>query len=115
RAGNQNITPFLFRLIYYSIVSVACELRNSGGIKDSKLLTAPEGRIFPVAGTRHLYIRDEYKELYDHITSTFSTPHGASLNRLFVTGTPGIGKSAFLVYFAIRLLAEHDEENPPII
>ncbi|ORY96028.1 hypothetical protein BCR41DRAFT_402185 [Lobosporangium transversale] len=101
---------------YKGIISVARELRNSGGIKDSKILTAPEGRIFPVAGTRHLYIRDEYKELYGLVTSGLSTPHEVPrLNRLFITGTPGIGKSAFLVYFAIRLLAEHDEENPPII
>ncbi|KAF9906767.1 hypothetical protein BX616_000630, partial [Lobosporangium transversale] len=82
-------------------------LRNSGeGIKDSKILTAPEGRTFPVAETQHLYIREEYKELYDHITANFNiTYETASLSRIFVTRTPGVGKSAFL----------HDEENPPII
>ncbi|RUO96576.1 hypothetical protein BC936DRAFT_141808 [Jimgerdemannia flammicorona] len=37
------------------------------------------------------------------------------MNRITVTGTSGIGKSAFLVYFTIRLLAESDGENPPII
>ncbi|KAF9542563.1 hypothetical protein EC957_001856 [Mortierella hygrophila] len=35
--------------------------------------------------------------------------------QIVVTGTSGIGKSAFLVYFAIRLLAESDDDNPPII
>jgi hypothetical protein len=32
-----------------------------------------------------------------------------------VTGTSDIGKSAFLVYLAIRFLAESNDDNPPII
>ncbi|KAG0290730.1 hypothetical protein BGZ98_003305 [Dissophora globulifera] len=39
----------------------------------------------------------------------------AGQNRIVVTGTSGIGKSAFLVYFAVRLLSESDGDNPPII
>ncbi|KAI9233715.1 MAG: hypothetical protein BYD32DRAFT_118635 [Podila humilis] len=35
--------------------------------------------------------------------------------QIVVTGTPGIGKSVFLIYLAIRLLAESDDDNPPII
>jgi len=32
-----------------------------------------------------------------------------------LTGTLGIGKSAFLVYFTIRLLATGSNDNPPIV
>src|SRR5690606_12622138 len=35
--------------------------------------------------------------------------------QIVLTGTSGIGKSVFLVYLTIRLLAESDDDEPPII
>src|SRR5205085_9827128 len=51
-----------------------------------------------------LFVRPDYLELYDIIVNTGS--------RIHLTGSPGIGKSSFLVYFAIRLLSESTDETP---
>ncbi|KAF9909472.1 hypothetical protein BX616_011157 [Lobosporangium transversale] len=103
--------------LYHTIIEVARQLRNSGkDIKNLDVLTAPPGSVFPVVGLRHLYIRDEYKELYDLATSRYKTSRTTNHTKPYVvTGMSGIGKSAFLVYFAVRLLAEHDENSPPTI
>ncbi|KAF9144100.1 hypothetical protein BGX20_007062, partial [Mortierella sp. AD010] len=85
-------------------------------MKEINVLTSPVDRGFPVVSTVDLFIRSEYKRLYDHLISYFRTPTTINrLNRFFITGTPGIGKSAFLVYFAIRQLVDHDQEDSPII
>ncbi|KAK5796887.1 hypothetical protein F5H01DRAFT_285699 [Linnemannia elongata] len=82
-------------------------------------ISAPRGILLPVVDTNDIYVREAYKDLYDTILGTFenNTPYtGNELKKhVIVTGTSGIGKSAFLVYFAIRLLAESDDDNPPII
>ncbi|KAK5796966.1 hypothetical protein F5H01DRAFT_418780 [Linnemannia elongata] len=82
-------------------------------------VSAPRGILLPVVDTNDIYVREAYKDLYDTILGTFenNTPYtGNELKKhVIVTGTSGIGKSAFLVYFAIRLLAESDDDNPPII
>ena len=85
-------------------------------IQSLELLSAPPNTQFPIVGAGDLYIRKEYKELYKKITTSFTDdPQSSSENRIVVTGTPGIGKSAFLVYFVVRLLAESDDGKPPII
>ncbi|KAK5816992.1 hypothetical protein F5H01DRAFT_189678 [Linnemannia elongata] len=80
-------------------------------------LSAPRVSIFPIVGTDELFLRTAYKELHDTILGTFENAHARNAIRkhIVVTGTSGIGKSAFLVYFAIRLLAESDDDNPPMI
>ncbi|KAK3837412.1 MAG: hypothetical protein J3R72DRAFT_196126 [Linnemannia gamsii] len=35
--------------------------------------------------------------------------------RVVITGTSGIGKSAFLVYYTVRPLATGHDDNPPIV
>ncbi|KAI8351411.1 hypothetical protein B0O80DRAFT_118020 [Mortierella sp. GBAus27b] len=85
-------------------------------IQSLELLSAPPSNQFPIVDARDLYIRKEYKELYKKITTSFTdNPLSSKGNRMIVTGTPGIGKSAFLVYFVVRLLAESDDGKPPII
>ncbi|KAF9087871.1 hypothetical protein BGX27_002839 [Mortierella sp. AM989] len=102
---------------YCSIPNTARKLRESGtAIKDLDILSTFDGSVFPVVGTKELYVREEYRDLYDHIISNLTLPAGSlRQNRLIVSGTPGIGKSAFLVFFAIRLLVESDENKPPIV
>ncbi|KAH7057951.1 hypothetical protein BKA57DRAFT_418711 [Linnemannia elongata] len=80
-------------------------------------LSAPYGTLFPVVGTNELFIREAYKDLHDTILGTFDNARAGNemQKHIVVTGTSGIGKSAFLVYFAIRLLAESDDDNPPMI
>ncbi|KAF9279970.1 hypothetical protein BGZ88_012439 [Linnemannia elongata] len=101
---------------FNSLFSTALKLRGAN-IKDMDKLSAPRGSIFPVVGTDELFIRKSYKDLHDTILETFENAHArnAIQKHIVVTGTSGIGKSAFLVYFAIRLLAESDDDNPPMI
>jgi hypothetical protein len=70
--------------------------------------------IFPVINQRALFIRKCYHELYDII---IKWPISATKPlRILLTGTPGIGKSTFLIYFIIRHLYKsiNSEENPVI-
>ncbi|KAF9406025.1 hypothetical protein BGZ76_006429, partial [Entomortierella beljakovae] len=104
---------------YYTISAVARNLRKSKAkIRDMDVISAPPGSKFPVIEKKELYVRDEYKTLHDDLVTrlrdTEDTEENMS-NRIIVTGTPGIGKSAFLVYFSIRLLSEYIGDEPPII
>ncbi|KAK5797017.1 hypothetical protein F5H01DRAFT_373560 [Linnemannia elongata] len=103
---------------FYSMSSTALELHGAN-IKDMDKISAPRGILLPVVGTSDLYVREAYKDLYDIIVDKFENNRPCTGNEvekhIIVTGTSGIGKSAFLVYFAIRLLAESDNDNPPII
>ena len=57
---------------------------------------------FPVINQKALFVRKCYHELYEIVTKppiTVTRPV-----RILLTGTPGIGKSTFLVYFIIRHL-----------
>ncbi|KAF9160364.1 hypothetical protein BGX20_002544 [Mortierella sp. AD010] len=102
---------------YRSLLDIALSLKKAGHkMDDLKKFSAPNKKFLPVVGTPDLYIRREYPSLYKTIISQFKVPPTSlSQNRLVVTGTPGIGKSAFLVYFTIRLLAESDDIDPPFI
>ncbi|KAG0030364.1 hypothetical protein BGZ81_002746 [Podila clonocystis] len=80
------------------------------------LISTPSSTLFPVIGTEDLYVRQAYKDLYNEITLKFEdNPRKRGWKRVVVTGTSGIGKSAFLVYFTIRLLATSRDDNPPIV
>ncbi|KAF8937769.1 hypothetical protein EDD21DRAFT_363776 [Dissophora ornata] len=101
-----------------SLSRTALELKGVD-MKGVDKLSAPHGTIFPVVDTNDLYVREAYKVLYDTILGTFENNRPCTGNEVekhvVVTGTSGIGKSAFLVYFAIRLLAESEDDNPPMI
>ncbi|KAF9926042.1 hypothetical protein BGZ65_007461 [Modicella reniformis] len=97
---------------YDSIMKTAEALKDSS-FEDLNLISTLSNEVFPVTETKQLYVRQAYKDLYDHIMKKFGP--AMSTRRIFVTGTSGIGKSAFLVYFAIRLLATSTEDDPPII
>ncbi|KFH63328.1 hypothetical protein MVEG_10738 [Podila verticillata NRRL 6337] len=75
-------------------------------------LSAPGNSVSPVVQASDLYVRQTYKDLFDEILKMFEN---SQEKQIVVTGTPGIGKSVFLIYLAIRLLAESDDDNPPII
>ncbi|KAK3833207.1 MAG: hypothetical protein J3R72DRAFT_527227 [Linnemannia gamsii] len=117
---------------FYSLSSTALALHHTTRKDMDKLsatdgakweamdkLSTPDGTKLPVINTKDLYVRTAYRDLYNTIYRRFETkrPHTGyeSEKYVVVTGTAGIGKSAFLVYFAIRLLAESDDDDPPII
>ncbi|KAG0284798.1 hypothetical protein BGZ98_005790, partial [Dissophora globulifera] len=83
-----------------------------------RTLSTPTGSSapFPVVGTYGLYVREAYEKLYNQIILKFrDSPRNRTSKEIVVTGTAGIGKSAFLVYFTIRLLATAGDDNPPIV
>ena len=95
-------------------------LETAGTLHDSSfaemgLISAPSDKPFPVTDTEQLFIRETYKNLYDEIVLKFSPRNRKAEKRVVVTGTAGIGKSAFLIYFIIRLLATSSNDNPPIV
>ncbi|KAK3811666.1 MAG: hypothetical protein J3R72DRAFT_69794 [Linnemannia gamsii] len=99
---------------FRSLSSAALALQGTG-FSDVDKLSAPHGRVFPIVNTKDLYVRKAYKELYKTILETFEDRRNEVQKQVVVTGTSGIGKSAFLVYFTIRLLAESNDDDPPII
>ncbi|KAG0275869.1 hypothetical protein BGZ97_010199, partial [Linnemannia gamsii] len=101
---------------FTSLSSTARELHGVDiGAMDK--LSAPHGSLLPIVGTNELFIRRAYEDLHDTILGKFENActGNETQKHVVVTGTSGIGKSAFLVYLAIRLLAESDDDNPPII
>ncbi|KAI1312990.1 hypothetical protein EDD11_002811 [Mortierella claussenii] len=101
---------------FTSLSRIAHRLQGTD-IEDVDKLSAPRDSILPVVHTTDLYVREAYKELHRTILSTFdNSRQGVEVRKhVVVIGTSGIGTSAFLVYFAIRLLAESSDDNPPII
>ncbi|GJJ71775.1 hypothetical protein EMPS_04132 [Entomortierella parvispora] len=104
---------------FISLFNTAIQLRHiSANIEEMDRISAPGDARFPVIDSKDLYIRKSYQVLYKEILGHYerTDPHDPSArNQVIVTGTSGIGKSAFLLYFAIRLLVESAEDNPPII
>ncbi|ORY96115.1 hypothetical protein BCR41DRAFT_375759 [Lobosporangium transversale] len=102
--------------LYYSIPRTAISLQNAS-FQEIDVISSPWGTKFPVLKVRDLYVRSAFKELYDKIINKFGIDRDIKPDapQMVLTGTAGIGKSSFLVYFAIRLLATSNEEDPPII
>ncbi|KAF9188894.1 hypothetical protein BGZ51_000232 [Haplosporangium sp. Z 767] len=102
---------------YVSLSRTALTLRNSS-FQDIEKLSIPSdsSALFPVIRTEDLYVRQTYKDLYQEVSSKFQDdPRNRGQDHIVVTGTSGIGKSAFLVYFTIRLLATGSDDNPSIV
>ncbi|KAK5809561.1 hypothetical protein F5H01DRAFT_415530 [Linnemannia elongata] len=100
--------------IFSSLSRTARELQGTN-MKEMDKISAPHGTTLPVVNTKELYVRKAYKDLHQTIIDTFDNDRNGARKHVVVTGTSGIGKSAFLVYFAIRLLAERGDDYPPII
>ena len=54
------------------------------------------GQVIPSTNLKNLYIRESYKTIASSITS--------GINKVIITGTPGIGKSLFLIYLLWKLV-----------
>ncbi|KAF9345458.1 hypothetical protein BGX34_004755 [Mortierella sp. NVP85] len=78
------------------------------------LISSPSNKPFSATSTKQLFIRETYQYLYDEIVLKFEDPRNRT-KRVTVSGTAGIGKSAFLIYFIIRLLATSSDDNPPLV
>ncbi|KAF9920537.1 hypothetical protein BGZ65_011171, partial [Modicella reniformis] len=81
-----------------------------------KSLGDREPAVIPVIKAEELYVRKVYKDVYRKTTSLFDITDVNDMHsiRTVVTGTSGTGTSAFLVYAAIRILAE-SRGGPPIV
>jgi len=106
---------------FRSLFKTACDLRgkldSNGKIPNTDNISVPEGcRTLPAVHKLKLYVRQIYKKLFDQLEQDFTdTPTEVTQNRMVLIGTSGIGKSVFLIYFTIRLLAECDNNNPPVV
>ncbi|KAF8923403.1 hypothetical protein BGZ58_002990, partial [Dissophora ornata] len=103
---------------YASLSTTATALRNSAFKNEMEKLSAPPGSstLFPLVNTEDLFVRQAYKDLYDDVSLKFQdSPGNRAEKQVVVTGTSGIGKSAFLLYFTIRLLATGSDGNPSIV
>lgn len=83
---------------YYRFTSVVEHLQLSP-IKDS-ILRHPDIENFPVVNRKAMSVRKCYHDLYSIVSGL---PIEANI-QILLTGTPGIGKSTFLLYFIIRFL-----------
>ncbi|KAF9142484.1 hypothetical protein BGX20_007264, partial [Mortierella sp. AD010] len=102
---------------YYTLSQTAAILRDSS-FEDIDLISSSSKTQLPVVGMKDLYVRQAYLDLYDVIDEKFNSTEYDDHDiekHIAVTGTAGIGKSVFLVYFSIRILATSSENNPPII
>ncbi|KAF9342812.1 hypothetical protein BGX34_007631, partial [Mortierella sp. NVP85] len=100
-----------FRLL----LETACTLHGSS-FENSDLISSPSNNSFPVTDTEQLFVRETYQHLYNEIVLKFKdSPRNRTEKRVIVNGTAGIGKSAFLIYFIIRLLATSSDDNPPLV
>ena len=93
---------------FSNICDIVRHLRTSekkADIKDNipNIIKHPQGKPFAVIGKPAIYVRDSYEDLYHLITDQASK---GSDHKFLVTGTSGIGKSCFLIYFLVRLLCE---------
>lgn len=65
-----------------------------------KVLTTTNGLHLPLRdGSTIMYIRDSYEDLYSLAIQKWEVFHG-----IFLSGSPGVGKSFFLNYLLVRLL-----------
>ncbi|KAF9383999.1 hypothetical protein BGX21_001414 [Mortierella sp. AD011] len=106
---------------YYRILSKTAAGLQMTPFQDLDLISSPSEEELPVTSMSDLFVRQAFKELYDEITDKFNEDgdkdgdEEAPEKKIIVTGTADIGKSSFLVYFAIRLLATSSKDDPPII
>ena len=70
--------------------------------------------VLPLIETKKLYVRESYTDLYKHIKQNLFQDNPL-MNRLVITGTSGIGKSAFLLYLILQLFVETTSNSPIII
>lgn len=101
----------------YAVLIIAPDIyRRPRSFQNPRFIYSPYPSLLPIVNKHKLYIRESYIKLYNYIMTIFADkPLEAAQNRIIVTGTSGIGKSAFLVYFIVRLLAEKPGNQSPII
>ena len=96
--------------IYTSLREVAAQYKNAGKkFPKTGFITSEEE--FPIVNGRMLYIRQCYRIFYNVIVQTTENKDTC----IAMTGTPGIGKSCFLIYFILWLLYESTDDKPNIV
>jgi hypothetical protein len=59
----------------------------------------------------NFFVRPCYQEYYDEIMDRFSRSAPLTINYISITGTPGIGKSVFYLYFLNKYRFENPEKS----
>jgi hypothetical protein len=116
----DNIGTKATKLSVYTSVSETAKALQNSKFQDVDLISSPEGTRFPVTNTRDLFVRQAFKDFYNEIDNEFGIEGVDEEDveedrQVTLSGTPGIGKSSFLIYFIIRVLATSGKDNPPII
>lgn len=74
-----------------------------GANPNPKIIEIGPSLNYLINGTNRIFVRDCYVKLFDNIYNEENPP----MHKIMVTGTPGIGKTFFLVYSAYRLVSEY--------
>ncbi|KAF9896598.1 hypothetical protein BX616_007140, partial [Lobosporangium transversale] len=73
--------------IFQAISRTASRLKRSSFGKADYVISSPPGTRLPVIDAQDLYVRKEFKDLYDLITKQFCNAEDDARNRIVVTGT----------------------------
>jgi len=93
---------------YTSLQTVAGGYKEAGkGFPTAGFIDIEES---PITKNSKLYVRKCYPDLYNIIKGGIS-----KVVNIAITGTPGIGKSCFLLYFILQLLYESTDDEPNIV
>ena len=102
------------RAPFLTLLKTARKLKTMANFPDEDIISSYDCHSdFPVIGNPKLFVKKTYRDLYKQIDEHFKIY--PLTNRIAVTGTAGIGKSAFLVYFALKVLAESPDDCPPLL
>ncbi|CAB4384342.1 unnamed protein product [Rhizophagus irregularis] len=82
----------------------------SSGSKNtpSNIIRHPEDKLLAVIEKPAMYVRESYEDLRYRLIELASRGPKNTKHKFLVTGTSGVGKSCFLIYFLILHLCEQD-------
>ncbi|KAF9111592.1 hypothetical protein BGX27_004682 [Mortierella sp. AM989] len=113
--GSELVTEYFKHGAPEKTVHVIVEPPKDSNFQELDLISGPSKTKLPVTDTKDHYVRQAYRDLYDEFGEKFEITDDECMKRLVVTGTLGIGKSVFLVYFTIRILITSREDEPATV